>query len=47
MPDGKIIEGHGVVPDIEVKLDQDALLKGTDTQLEAAKAHILNVISKN
>ena len=47
MPDGKIIEGHGVVPDIEVKLDRDALLKGTDTQLEAAKAHILNVISKN
>ncbi len=47
MPDGKIIEGHGVVPDIEVTLDRDALSKGTDTQLEAAKAHILNVISKN
>ena len=47
MPDGKIIEGHGVVPDIEVTLDRDALLKGTDTQLEAAKAHILNAISKN
>jgi carboxyl-terminal processing protease len=47
MPDGKIIEGHGVVPDIEVTLDRDALLKGMDTQLEAAKAHILNAISKN
>jgi carboxyl-terminal processing protease len=47
MPDGKIIEGHGVVPDMEVTLDRDALLKGMDTQLEAAKAHILNVISKN
>lgn len=47
MPDGKIIEGHGVIPDIEVKLDRDALLKGTDTQLEAAKAHVLNVISEN
>ncbi len=47
MPDGKIIEGYGVVPDIEVTLDRDALLKGLDTQLEAAKAHILNVISKN
>ena len=47
MPDGKIIEGHGVVPNIEVRLDRDTLLKGTDTQLEAAKAHILNVISKN
>jgi carboxyl-terminal processing protease len=47
MPDGKIIEGHGVVPDIGVTLDRNALLRGTDTQLEAAKAHILNVISKN
>jgi carboxyl-terminal processing protease len=36
MPDGKIIEGNGVVPDIEVKLDRDALLKGKDSQLDAA-----------
>jgi carboxyl-terminal processing protease len=34
--DGKIIENHGVVPDIEVGLERDALLKGSDTQLEAA-----------
>jgi carboxyl-terminal processing protease len=34
--DGKIIENHGVVPDIEVDLDRDALLKGRDSQLEAA-----------
>jgi carboxyl-terminal processing protease len=36
MPDGKIIEGNGVVPDIEVKLDRDALLRGKDSQLDAA-----------
>lgn len=47
MPDGKIIEGHGVVPNIEVKLDREALLEGTDTQLEAAKRYIENSISKN
>jgi carboxyl-terminal processing protease len=47
MPDGKMIEGNGVVPDIEVRLDRDALLKGTDTQLEAAKNHIINGLSKN
>ena len=41
MPDGKIIEGNGVVPDIEVKLDRNALLKGKDTQLEAAVNYIL------
>ena len=33
---GKIIEDHGVMPDIEVSLDRDALLEGRDTQLEAA-----------
>ena len=47
MPDGKIIEGYGVVPDIEVKLDRDALLKGTDTQLEAAKNYLINRTSMN
>ena len=36
MPDGKVIEGKGVVPDIEIRLDRNALLKGRDTQLEAA-----------
>ena len=46
MPDGKIIEGNGVIPDIEVKLDREALLKGTDTQLEAAKNYIIKSISK-
>ena len=40
MPDGKVIEGNGVMPDIEVKLDRDALLKGKDSQLEAAVNYI-------
>jgi carboxyl-terminal processing protease len=45
MPDGRIIEGNGVVPDIEVKLERDALLEGTDTQLEAARNYIINGIA--
>ena len=36
MPDGKVIEGRGVVPDIKVRLDRAALLEGKDTQLQAA-----------
>lgn len=36
MPDGKVIEGKGVVPDIEVRLNREALLEGKDSQLEAA-----------
>ena len=39
--DGKIIEDHGVMPDIEVSLDRDALLDGRDTQLEAAEDYII------
>jgi len=38
---GKIIEDHGVMPDIEVRLDRDALLAGRDTQLEAAIKKIM------
>lgn len=34
--DGTILEGHGVQPDIEVALDRSSLLRGIDTQLEAA-----------
>lgn len=41
MPDGKVIEGQGVVPDIEMNLDRNALLQGKDTQLEAAMNFIL------
>jgi hypothetical protein len=36
MPDGTVLEGHGVIPDIEVALDRARLLQGVDTQLQAA-----------
>jgi len=39
-PRGEVIEGHGVTPDLEVKLTRDELLKGKDAQLEAAIQHI-------
>jgi carboxyl-terminal processing protease len=35
-PDGHALEGYGVVPDIEVKLDQKSLLRGIDSQIQAA-----------
>ena len=41
MPDGKVIEGTGVVPDIEIALERDELLYGNDTQLKAAIDFIL------
>jgi carboxyl-terminal processing protease len=34
--DGTILEGRGVIPDIEVALDRTSLLQGRDPQLEAA-----------
>ena len=39
-PDGIVLEGHGVVPDIEVSLDSTLLLQGIDSQLEAAIRYI-------
>ena len=41
MPDGKVIEGRGVVPDIEIGLERDELLNGKDTQIETAIDFIL------
>lgn len=38
---GAIIEGRGVKPDIEIKLNRNDLLKGIDSQLQAAIAHVL------
>ena len=38
--DGRIIEGRGVKPDIEIALDRQALLAGRDDQLQAARAWI-------
>ncbi len=34
--DGTVLEGRGVIPDIEVALDRTWLLQGRDTQLETA-----------
>ncbi len=41
-PDGTVLEGHGVIPDIVVGLDRKALLDGKDTQLERAIEYIRN-----
>jgi carboxyl-terminal processing protease len=38
--DGTILEGNGVIPDIEVALDRNLLSGGIDSQLEAAIDHI-------
>jgi len=39
-PDGTVLEGHGVIPDITVSLDRAALSKGVDTQIERAIAYL-------
>ena len=39
-PDGRVLEGNGVVPDIEMALDRALLLQGRDSQLEAALAFL-------
>lgn len=41
-PKNILIEGRGVLPDIEVKQTREALLKGHDAPLEAAEKAILN-----
>lgn len=39
-PDGTVLEGHGVVPDLKVGLDREMLLEGIDSQLDAAIKYI-------
>ncbi|MCU0462220.1 MAG: S41 family peptidase, partial [Bacteroidales bacterium] len=39
-PDGIVIEGHGVVPDMEVRLNREMLLKGIDSQIDSAIRYI-------
>lgn len=39
-PDGTVIEGNGVAPDIKVTLDRTLLLQGRDSQLEAGIEYI-------
>ena len=36
MMDGTVLEGRGVVPDVEVSLERERLLQGIDSQLQAA-----------
>ena len=42
-PKGVVIEGRGVIPDMEVSLTRAQLLTGIDSQLEAAIRHILGL----
>lgn len=44
--DGTVLEGRGVIPDIEVALDRSLLLQGIDSQLEAATSYIKNEVQK-
>jgi carboxyl-terminal processing protease len=37
---GTVLEGRGVIPDVQVKLDRALLLQGVDSQLEAAVEYI-------
>jgi hypothetical protein len=39
-----VLEGHGVVPDIEAKLDSEMLIKGVDSQLDAAVRYLARPI---
>jgi carboxyl-terminal processing protease len=45
-PDGTVLEGYGVVPDIEVGLDRKMLLKGIDSQLDSAVKYIEKEVRK-
>jgi carboxyl-terminal processing protease len=40
-PKGVLIEGRGVAPDVEVKMNRRALLDGHDPQLDAAIEEIM------
>jgi carboxyl-terminal processing protease len=39
-PDGTVLEGHGVIPDVVSRMDRVALLAGDDSQLQRAIEHI-------
>lgn len=44
-PDGTVLEGRGVIPDIVVPLDRSAHLKGRDTQIERAVTYLKDEIN--
>jgi C-terminal peptidase prc len=46
-PDGTVLEGRGVEPDVEVHLTRDALLEGRDLQLEAAVQCLMSRIEED
>ena len=46
-PDGRVLEDNGVVPDIEVTLDREQLLQGSDAQLQTAIEYLLAEQGKN
>lgn len=46
-PDGRVLEDNGVVPDIEVALDREQLLQGSDAQLETAVEYLLAAQGSN
>ncbi|MFL6277690.1 MAG: S41 family peptidase [Blastocatellia bacterium] len=46
-PKGVVIEGRGVIPDVEVKLTRAALLQGGDPQLQAAISQIQKLARKS
>ncbi len=39
-PDGTVLEGHEVIPNIEAELKREMLLKGIDSQLDTAIKYI-------
>jgi carboxyl-terminal processing protease len=43
-PDGIVLEGRGVIPDIIVPLDREALLAGRDTQIERAIEYLMKAL---
>ena len=43
-PDGTVLEGYGVIPDITVTLERGQLLEGTDAQLQAAIHYIVETV---
>jgi carboxyl-terminal processing protease len=45
-PDGTVLEGRGVIPDVEVGLKRELLLRGIDSQLEAALAQIKRAVGE-
>ena len=44
--DGTVLEGRGVIPDIEVALDRQLLLQGIDSQIEEAIDYIQNLVEE-